>query len=313
MGKDRTPKVSICIPAYNQTIYLKILLESISLQTFTDYEIIISDDSTTPDVKELIDTFHFPGKLKYFKNQPALGSPANWNAAIGKATGEYIKIMHHDDAFAGKISLEEMINCMESNGYDYVFSDSSVGNVKDPGQNRVHQIRGFNKLASKPYLLFFGNSIGGPSALLIKKKIAADLEYDPRFIWLVDIEYYIRLLGTHSKGGVISRPLIHTHDATDHRLTTTILKNFELQIKEQAMLYNYLFSKTPAVPGFFMQVYLVRLFFKAGTKNKELTGFFDNTPRLLKIYFCTIKFKPLYFAYNLLIKTSDIIRKILFR
>ena len=306
------PKVSICIPTYNQTTYLKILLDSIDQQTFSNYEIIISDDSITSEVKTLVDRFHFGEKLKYFRNKPSLGSPSNWNAAISKASGEYIKIMHHDDAFTAATSLNEMVSLLEANNYDYVFAGSKIENVKDPGQNRVHRIRKFNRLLRKPYLLFFGNSIGGPSALLVKKKKFAEIQYNPAFIWLVDIEYYIRLFLESSNGNIISQPLILTHDAAEHRLTSTILRDFELQIKEEAMLYDLLRPKVPAITKFFMQVHLVRLFFKARTRNKELIILFKQTPPLLNIYFSLVKLKPLYFAYYLFIRLLDLTRKILY-
>ncbi len=306
------PSVSICIPAYNQTVYLNILLKSVERQTFTGYEIIVSDDSTTTDVKNLVDSFDFGEKLKYFRNERSLGSPSNWNAAIQKASGEYIKIMHHDDAFTNDTALAEMMNFIEANGYDYIFADSKIENVKETGKNRIHRIRKFSKVAIRPYLLFFGNSIGSPSTSLIKRNPLAHLEYNPQYIWLVDMEYYIRLFLASSKGGSISKPLILTHDAADHRLTSKIITDFDLQIKEQAMLYNFLIPKSPAFSKFFMQVYLVRLFYKAGTKNKELTRTFIHVPKLLDIYFSAVKYKPLYFAYHICIKSLDILRKILF-
>lgn len=312
MEKNKPPEVSICIPAYNQTAYLKILLESIAWQTFTGYEIIVSDDSTTTDVKDLVTAFNFGEKLKYFRNEPPLGSPANWNAAIKKASGKYIKIMHHDDAFNSITALAEMMNYIKANDYDYIFSDSAIDNVRDSSQNRIHRIRNFDKLVKKPWLLFFGNSIGGPSALLIKAGELKQLDYDPKFIWLVDIEYYTRLLKSNCKGDIIPKPLILTHDAADHRLTSAILRNAKLQIKEHAMLYARLSPKAPSLVKFFMQVYMTRLFFRFRLKDKDLTDLFIGKPRLLRIYFSLIRFKPLYFAYRIFIQFLDISRKFLF-
>jgi glycosyltransferase involved in cell wall biosynthesis len=308
MEKNVTPEVSICIPAYNQTAYLKILLESIARQTFTDYEIILSDDSSTRDVKELADACGFGDKLKYYCNVPPLGSPANWNAAIEKASGEYIKIMHHDDALNSPTALEEMIAGIKDNNYDYLFSFSAIENVSDPGKNRVHRISKFKKLKKKPYLLFFGNSIGGPSSLLVKNNLK-EMKYDTKFIWLVDVEFYVRLLETNRTGNIIAKPLVLTHDAVEHRLTSSILGNPRLQIKEHAVLYGQLSPKARGITRFFMQVYLTRLFFKFGLKNEDILNLFADKPRLLKVYFSAIKFKPAYLAYRLVIQLLDITRK----
>ena len=70
------PKVSICIPAYKQLAILRKVLDSILIQSFENYEVIISDDSPDYGVELLIGEFDFKGRLKYSRNQTALGSPA---------------------------------------------------------------------------------------------------------------------------------------------------------------------------------------------------------------------------------------------
>jgi glycosyltransferase involved in cell wall biosynthesis len=58
-------KVSICIPAYNQTEYLRKNLDSILMQSFVDYEVILTDDSTTNEVRDLVEVYDFKCKKKY--------------------------------------------------------------------------------------------------------------------------------------------------------------------------------------------------------------------------------------------------------
>ena len=55
---NRAPLISICIPTYNQTIHLKKLIHTILNQKEVDYEIIITDDSSTDDVQYLIQEFN---------------------------------------------------------------------------------------------------------------------------------------------------------------------------------------------------------------------------------------------------------------
>jgi glycosyltransferase involved in cell wall biosynthesis len=57
-------EVSICLPAYNQTKYLIKTLDSIVSQTFQNFELIISDDSTTDDVESIVNTYRNKFTLK---------------------------------------------------------------------------------------------------------------------------------------------------------------------------------------------------------------------------------------------------------
>ena len=54
----QVPFISICIPAYKNTTYVGRLLDSISEQTFTDYEVVVTDDSPDDSVKNFLLNCH---------------------------------------------------------------------------------------------------------------------------------------------------------------------------------------------------------------------------------------------------------------
>ena len=83
------PKVSICIPTYQQTDKLLTLFRTIEQQSFRDFEVIVSDDSIDNEVEDLCKSdFNF--NIQYHRNTPSKGSPENWNASISLAHGEWI-------------------------------------------------------------------------------------------------------------------------------------------------------------------------------------------------------------------------------
>ena len=109
----RIPRVSICIPTYRQVDYLQETLRSVQVQDFEDYELIISDDSPDDTVQQLVASFGFDDRLRYYRNPVALGSPENWNAAVRYAQGDYIKIMHHDDRFTDPKALSAFVRLLD--------------------------------------------------------------------------------------------------------------------------------------------------------------------------------------------------------
>ena len=69
------PFISICIPAYKHIDYVERLLTSLLDQTFTDFEVIITDDSPDESVSNLVTDYSNRLNLHYFKNTKALGTP----------------------------------------------------------------------------------------------------------------------------------------------------------------------------------------------------------------------------------------------
>lgn len=233
----KDPKVSICIPSYKQTNYLKKTLDSILIQNYTDYELIITDDTPDNTVKQLIDTYDFKGKLKYYKNPMALGSPQNWNECISKATGEYIKIMHHDDWFTQKDSLQKFILKADQNDPVFIFSEAisynereNIEKIHTPGEVFLKQ------LSVNPEFIFLGNLIGPPSSILFRK---SDLiTFDINLKWLTDIDFYIKILQKTKSFYFIKEPLITSVNNGLHNLTNDCI-NPEVEIFE----YFYVFKK----------------------------------------------------------------------
>jgi glycosyltransferase involved in cell wall biosynthesis len=234
--ENTRPKVSICIPTYKQIEFLKKTLDSILIQTYQDYEIIISDDSPDKSVQHLLEQYSFGSKLKFFKNKTPLGSPENWNESIRKADGEYIKILHHDDWFTFPESLEEYVALLDKNPQaDFAFSATNVFHA-DTLKERIHCIPDgyLEKLKKTPHILFFGNLIGGPSVSIYRRSL--DQYYDRNMKWLVDIEFYIRAIQKNPNIVFSSKPLITTSTATDHAITSSITK--EVDVSEHFYLYD---------------------------------------------------------------------------
>ena len=225
--------ISICIPAYKRIHYLKRLMSSIENQSYTNYEVIISDDSNDNSVEELLKEYKGKLEVKYFKNEKALGTPANWNHAISKATGEWIKLMHDDDWFANEYSLEKFASATR-NGYPFIFS--AYSNKVELNNNT--EMMFFNEdlktsILKNPLLLLAKNIIGPPSVTLFRNSIKD--KYDERLKWRVDIEYYISNISKGVDFSYINEPLINV-GVSDSQVTNSCLNIPSVEIPEMYIL-----------------------------------------------------------------------------
>ena len=74
-------KVSICVPAYKNPVGVERLLESIKVQSFTDYEVVVTDDSPDGSVEEVVRRAEVP-EMVYVRNAVRKGATGNWNEAV---------------------------------------------------------------------------------------------------------------------------------------------------------------------------------------------------------------------------------------
>jgi glycosyltransferase involved in cell wall biosynthesis len=190
----KAPFVSICIPAYKHAARLQHLLDSIAIQTFKDFEVVITDDSRDDEVRLLVERYISLFPVVFKRNLPALGTPENWNEAIRHASGCWIKLIHDDDWFYDELSLQRFVNAVRANP-DVSFFFSAYTNVYE-GSNQCQNmfLRPFWKrhLLNDPNILIADNVIGPPSVTLHKND--GSVWYDKQMKYIVDIDFYIRYL-----------------------------------------------------------------------------------------------------------------------
>lgn len=103
-------KVSVIVPNYNYEEYLSLRLESIFNQTFQDFEVIILDDNSLDNSKNVIEKYRdHPNVSHIIYNEKNSGSPfIQWNRGIEVATGDWIWVAEVDD-LADNTFLEKLL------------------------------------------------------------------------------------------------------------------------------------------------------------------------------------------------------------
>ena len=172
--------------------------------------------------------------IKYFKNTPALKTPANWNHALDKASGDLLMLIHQDDWLNGQDVIGKYVKVFEEDpDIDVAFCRSmAFSDNDDAGLNAQHQ-KILNKLATHPEGLLLGNIIGPPSNVMIRKNVS--LRYTVPFIWLVDVDYYMRLLQKGYKYYFINESLVSV-GIHDQQTTAFVQQNKKIILKEHLLL-----------------------------------------------------------------------------
>ena len=90
------PLVSVIIPTYNRSTYLEAAIKSTLEQTYSNIEIIVSDDCSPNSPKDLIDSFN-DSRIRFLKNDKNLGITLNITNGFEAAQGKYVASLNDDD------------------------------------------------------------------------------------------------------------------------------------------------------------------------------------------------------------------------
>lgn len=131
-------KVSVIMPSYNTADYIANSIKSVLNQTYTDFELIIVDDCSTDSTESVVKSFS-DDRIKFLKNERNSGAALSRNRALKMASGKWIAFLDSDDLWE-KTKLEEQLNFMESNGYD--FSYTAYSEIDQNGNENGVYVKG---------------------------------------------------------------------------------------------------------------------------------------------------------------------------
>ena len=254
-------KVSICIPTYENVEEVKRLLASIGEQTFQDMEVIITDDSRNNRIEDhILGLKAVPNgigqKINYTHNEKRLGHIFNWNAALKKAEGEYIKIMFSDDWFTWPDSLEKLVNLLDQHpeaglafsGSMQVSGREAYAREPEPGYT--------DRLREDYRYVFISNQIGAPSDTLYRNR--PGIAFDEKSNWASDVFLYMEILKRNPRFVFTGEPLISI-GIHDNQYTESFQEKDDRIYQD----YRYLFQKynlaeNKACREYFLNRYLIR-------------------------------------------------------
>jgi glycosyltransferase involved in cell wall biosynthesis len=184
-------KVSIAIPAYHYhgkgVQFLDDLLRTIEIQTFTDFDVVISDHSEEDILVEKVKEYEGKFEINYFKNTEKRGnSPANVNSAISRCTGEIIKPMFQDDFFYDDEALEKIYYNLSGDPKS-MWLFCGTNHTRDNGNSFFWEL--FPRFNTN--LLDGVNTISSPSVVAFKNGI--DVQFDESLVYLMDLDFYFNM------------------------------------------------------------------------------------------------------------------------
>ncbi len=187
-------RVSAIIPTYNCAAYLVEAIESILAQTYQDVEIIVIDDGSTDNTRQVLEPYQ--GRIVYLY-QENRGESVARNRGIEVAKGEFIAFLDADDLWL-PTKLERQVAAMDLYpeavlAYSYAYAVDASGqqmcfrgsDLLCQGEAGLHQV--FARLVT-------GNMIANPGTVLIRKRFLTEgTAFDSTIRWGEDWDLWLRL------------------------------------------------------------------------------------------------------------------------
>ncbi len=197
------PKVSVIIPVYNQAKYLPDAVNSILGQSYENFEIVIIDDCSPDNLREVVNTLTDP-RIKTIVHRENRGLPASRNSGINVSDGELVALLDADDYY----SPDKLAAHVE-----FHRNHPEIGVTYNSRFNLNHSTTTVREIWRPPARVDLSDLVLGfpfaPSDLMIKRHdiVTAGL-YNEAFIYgSEDLEYNCRLALSGSKFACVDQVL----------------------------------------------------------------------------------------------------------
>lgn len=228
----KEPRISVVIPAYLRTFddltYLKRALTSLAFQEYAPYQVVISIDFCfNYDAMEgLLADFSDVLNLELLENTTPKGISSNSNNGLRQVRGDFIHVLHQDDALASPGVYHEIAESFLSEGSRlFLLTARRLDRVYRPA---------FDITA-----LVGNNRFGGPSGLIFMR--SGNLSFDLNLTMLCDVDLLYRLLETFGSPEIVPSISINYGVSETQAQNQIGIQEFEKEVR-------FLLSKTGVKP-----------------------------------------------------------------
>lgn len=234
MDDKKIPTVSIVTPTYNRGRFIPRLVKNVFSQTYQDFELVIVDDGSTDNTKELVDqqSAEHPGRIRYV-HQPNQGSGSARNTGIKHARGRYVAFLDSDDEWLPDY-LVKTIGVLEKGGYQWTVTGAKRIDIDKDGREldtklikcNLQEFSYFFKRELSVYeALLTGNVVGETSRIVVLKQALLDVGGFRHHLRLSqDYELWLRLAKNNYKLFITDEPLVLYRKSVDSVTKTRLVE-----------------------------------------------------------------------------------------
>ena len=209
---NQTPLISICMLCYNHEKFVAESIESILLQSYGNWELIIVDNASTDRSQQIIDQYaNRDDRIIFLPQRTNTFVSLGLNIAMRQAKGEYITLLSADDNFKPH-KLKEQLHFMEANELD--ISYTWIDAINSQSQSSAPDVeKWFNRsdaFTQEDILRYYFNMTNitcAPTVMLKSSLLHKTSMHDHRLLQTQDMEYWIRLFKRTEKVAILHEKL----------------------------------------------------------------------------------------------------------
>lgn len=127
------PRVSIIMPTYNGSKWIKRAIDSIKAQSYKDWELLVVDDGSIDNTGLIVESFvKDDDRIRYIKNDQNMGIQKTLNRGLGEALGIYIARLDDDDIWCDTEKLAKQVEFLDKSP-DYILVGTGVVMMSESG------------------------------------------------------------------------------------------------------------------------------------------------------------------------------------
>lgn len=199
------PTISVVIPTRNRGQYIKQALDSVFAQTYTDYEIIVVDDGSTDNTRELLAPLDREKTIRYEYQEPR-GVSAARNRGVNLVHGRYVAFLDSDDLFL-PTKLEKQMSVFEKDP-QLGFVHCNFIKFDDKGKN--HGVRDISRFRGHiyPQMLHEWSVLMAMPCMLVRTEVMKEVGgFDETMAWAEDMDLWRRIARGY-RVGVVPEALV---------------------------------------------------------------------------------------------------------
>jgi len=246
-GCEQRPSISVIVPTYNRGNLLKDTITSILGQTFEGFELIVVDDGSTDNTRDIVNDVK-DQRIKYMHTENWGGPARPRNIGIRAGKGEFVALCDDDDIWYPD-KLRCQLAALKDRPFGLCFTNFDYIDANSKKLDKVHKIKKLFRNPTFNRFVLGGGAICNSSVMIRHSVVDAVglLEEDPELVAMEDYQYWARIIRKY-KACCVDKVLVSYRVNSQNSMEAITDRNW---LTNQMYLLNAIRSSVEIAPAIY--------------------------------------------------------------